>query len=176
MIDTERGWSTSRLQLEPLTRAHAVELFPVLDEPLLHEYIGGSPLPLAELTERFDRLQTGFSADGAERWCNWVLRERDEGAVLGMVQATLPVGGPADGPAHVAWIVGRTAQGLGYATEAATSLVDHLHGDGWTIVADIHPGHVASQRVAHHAGLRPTEQIVDGEVRWERLAAPGPAS
>lgn len=168
MIDTERGWSTSRLRIEPLSSDHTAEMFPVLSEPRLYEFIGGSPLTLAELTERFDRLRTGFSADGTERWCNWVLRERDEGAVLGMVQATLPVGGPADGPAHVAWIVGRTAQGRGYATEAASSLVDHLHGEGWTIVADIHPGHVASQRVAHHAGMRPTEQIVDGEVRWER--------
>lgn len=170
MIDAEDAWSTDRLLIEPLNRADARELFPVLDDPRLHEYIGGSPLPLPELTDRYTRLESRSSADGSEVWCNWVLRERTAGSALGTLQATLPAGGPVQGPAHVAWVVGGHAQGRGYATEAAVSLVERLRADGWAVVADVHPDHTASQRVAHHAGLRPTDQIVDGEIRWERAA------
>lgn len=32
--------------------------------------------------------------------------------------------------------------------------------------AYVAPGHVASERVAHRLGLRPTDEVVDGEVHW----------
>jgi RimJ/RimL family protein N-acetyltransferase len=83
-----------------------------------------------------------------------------------MVQATLPAGGPEEGPAEVAWVVVRAAQRRSYAREAARSLVAALQEAGWTVVAYIHPGHLASQRVARAAGLSPTTDIRDGEVRW----------
>ncbi len=34
------------------------------------------------------------------------------------------------------------------------------------LVADVHPEHTASQRVAQAIGLAPTDEVVDGEVRW----------
>lgn len=172
MIDPERGWCTDRLVIEPLTRGHAAELFEVLNDPRLHEFIGGSPLPLAALADRYARLESRSSVDGAEVWCNWALRERDTGVVVGTVQVTLPSGGSASGPAHIAWTVARRAQGRGYASEAAYSLVALLCGGGWTVVADIHPQHVASQRVASKAGLKPTEHVVEGETRWEQRPNP----
>jgi RimJ/RimL family protein N-acetyltransferase len=91
-----------------------------------------------------------------------------------MVQATLPAGGPGAGPAEVAWVVIRAAQGRGYAKEAARSLVAVLQEAGWTVVAHIHPGHVASQRVARAAGLSPTTDVPDGEVRWIGMPAAVP--
>jgi len=99
-------------------------------------------------------------------WGNWVPRVRATGAVAGMVQATLPAGGPEEGPAEVAWLVVRAAQRRSYAREAARSLVAALQEAGWTVVAYIHPGHLASQRVARAAGLSPTTDIRDAEVRW----------
>ena len=87
----------------------------------------------------------------------------------GTVQATLPAGGPAAGPAEVAWVVVPAAQGCGYAKEAAGSLVGRLSRAGWTVTAHIHPGHLASQRVARAAGLVPTGDVRDdGELRWAR--------
>ena len=65
----------------------------------------------------------------------------------------------------------RAAQGRGYAKEAARSLVAVLQEAGWTVIAHIHPSHLASQRVARAAGLSPTIDIRDGEVRWVGLAA-----
>ena len=63
-------------------------------------------------------------------------------------------------------MVARAAQGRGYAKEAARSLVAMLQEAGWTVVAHIHPGHLASQRVARAALLSPTTDVRDGEVRW----------
>ena len=165
-IDPGRGWRTERLALEPLTRAHAGELFAGLDDPALHEFIGGEPLSLEALTERYAQLESRASGDGSEVWGNWVLRELRSGEACGFVQATLPAAGPGAGPASIAWVVVRRAQGRGYASEAARSLVARLLDDGWTVVADVHPEHAASKGVARSAGLLPTGQIVDGEQRW----------
>ena len=100
-----------------------------------------------------------------------MVRLHSTGAAVGTVQATLPAGGPGAGPAEVAWVVAPAAQGRGYATEAAGSLVSLLREAGWTVVAHIHPGHLASQRVARAAGLVATGEVRDdGEMRWARPA------
>jgi RimJ/RimL family protein N-acetyltransferase len=166
VIGLDRGWPTERLDLEPLVVAHAAGLAPLLDDASLHEFTGGAPLPAAALAAHFARLAVRRSPRGDQLWGNWVMRVRATGAVAGMVQATLPAGGPQQGPAEVAWVVVRAAQGRGYAREAARSLVAALQEAGWTVVAHIHPAHLASQRVARAAGLSPTTGIRDGEVRW----------
>jgi len=79
------------------------------------------------------------------------------------VQATLAAGGPMAGPAKVAWVVVRAAQGRGYAREAALSLVAVLQAAGWTVVAYIHPARLASQRVA------PTRMAQNWAFRARRL-------
>jgi RimJ/RimL family protein N-acetyltransferase len=162
VIALDRGWPTERLALEPLTVAHAAELAPLLDDVALHEFTGGAPLSAAALADRYERLAARRSPEGGQLWGNWVLRIRATGAAAGIVQATLP----AAGPAEVAWVVVRAAQGLGYASEAARSLVGLLQEAGWTVAAYIHPGHQASQGVARAAGLSPTSDVRDGETRW----------
>ena len=174
MIDLDRGWATERLDLEPLAVAHAAELAPLLDDPSLHEFTGGAPLPAAALADRYARLAARRSPDGNQMWGNWVMRVQASGEAAG------PAAGPPAGsvacttPAEVAWVVARPAQGRGYASEAARSLVALLRDDGWTVVAHIHPGHLASQRVARAAGLSPTSDVRDGETRWISPPAPAP--
>jgi RimJ/RimL family protein N-acetyltransferase len=170
VVDAGEGWSTDRLTVEPLTAAHASEMHTVLADAALHTFIGGAPRSAAELEARYARLAAGGSADGTEVWGNWVLRVTASGAAVGELQATLPAAGSTAGPALVAWVVGTPFQGHGYATEAALSLVGRLRSAGWLVAADIHPDHVASQRVARAAGLTPTDVIVDGEVRWTSAA------
>ena len=168
VIDLDRAWLTERLDLEPLAVTHAAELAPLLDDASLHEFTGGAPLSAAGLAARYARLAARRSPDGQQLWGNWVMRVRATGAAAGVVQATLPAGGPAAGPAEVSWVVVRAAQGHGYAKEAARNLVAMLQEAGWTVVAHVHPGHLASQQVARAAGLSPTADICDGEVRWVR--------
>jgi RimJ/RimL family protein N-acetyltransferase len=171
MIDLDEGWRTERLDLEPLVVAHAAELAPLLDDTRLHEFTGGTPLSAVGLAARYARLAARRSPDGDQLWGNWVMRLRGTGAAVGTVQVTLPADGRAAGPAEVAWVVASAAQGRGYATEVASCLVGLLHEAGWTVVAHIHPGHVASQRVARAAGLAPTGEVrEDGEMRWDHPA------
>jgi RimJ/RimL family protein N-acetyltransferase len=174
VIDLDRGWPTERLDLEPLAVAHAAELAPLLDDTSLHEFTGGAPLPPAALAARYARLAARRSPDGSEMWGNWVVRVRATGAAAGIVQVTLPTDGPASGPAEVAWVVVRAEQGRGYAREAARSLVAALQEAGWIVVAHIHPGHLASQQVARAAGLSPTTEVRDSEIRWVSPSAAAP--
>jgi RimJ/RimL family protein N-acetyltransferase len=175
-FDADRGWTTARLRVEPLTAADADELHPLLDDPALHLFIGGAPLAPQALAARYRRLAVRRSPDGTQVWANWVLRERAGGVAVGTLQATVPAGGPGDGAAEVAWVVGTRWQRRGLATEAARGLVARLLAEGFVVVAHVHPDHLGSARVAASAGLSPTDDPVtdelhDGEVRW--VAHPG---
>ena len=156
---------TARLRLEPLRADHAEELAPVLNDLRLHEFIGGRPLGLEELRRRFERQVVGRSADGRERWLNWVVRESSTGSAVGQLQATVTLGPPDR--ARLAWTTATDFQGCGYAREAAAAVDAWLRRQGVSeLIAHIHPDHVASRRVAESLGLSPTEEMLEGEVRW----------
>jgi RimJ/RimL family protein N-acetyltransferase len=155
--------ATDRLDLLPLRVGHAAEMAAVLSDPALHSYIGGAPSTPDALRSRYERLVAG-SPDPAVSWCNWVLRPRAEACLVGTVQATVT----GERVAEIAWVVGTPWQGRGYASEAARGLVAWLRGQPTvrTVVAHIHPDHRASAAVARAAGLAPTEEEHDGEIRW----------
>ncbi|MGW0332119.1 GNAT family N-acetyltransferase [Streptomyces sp. NPDC003011] len=163
--------STPRLDLLPLRAEHAEEMAAVLSDPALHAFTGGTPHSPAALRDRYERLVAG-SPDPAVSWCNWVLRPRAQACLVGTVQATV-TRADAGHLAEIAWVVATPWQGRGFASEAARALVGWLgRGSVRTVVAHIHPGHLASAAVARAAGLAPTEDEQDGERRW-RLALPG---
>jgi RimJ/RimL family protein N-acetyltransferase len=158
---------TQRLDLEPLRVEHAEEMAAVLADERLYVFIGGSPPTMADLRERYRRQVVGRSADGAQRWFNWILRRRQDHQVVGFVQATT-AHGPDGLAAELAWVVGTGYQGHGYAAEAVRAMVGRLRELGVAnVLAHIHPGHVASERVARAADLVPTATMTDGEVRWQ---------
>jgi RimJ/RimL family protein N-acetyltransferase len=157
--------TTERLDLVPLRIEDADEMAAVLADKRLHEFIGGRPATVTELREQYARLAAG-SANPGERWLNWIVRSREDGQAVGTVQATLT---RRDGhrTARVAWVIGVEWQGRGFATEAARALVDRVRAHGVDeILANIHPDHRASAKVACRAGLRPTEERADGEQVW----------
>ena len=167
---------TARLTLEPLRLEHAEEMFGVLDDVHLHDFVGGDPLTRSQLRDRYGRLADGHSPDGREGWLNWMLRVRDTDALVGAVQATLSQE-PAGLSAELAWVVAVPAQGHGYAKEAAAGMVVWLADRGVTrFVARIRPDHVASRAVADAVGLRPTARVIAGETLWllTRRSAPMP--
>ncbi|UUU36841.1 GNAT family N-acetyltransferase [Streptomyces sp. CA-210063] len=119
------------------------------------------------LRSRYQRMTAG-SPDPAVSWLNWVIRLRDEACLTGTVQATISSCG--HGPlAEIAWVMGTSWQGRGIATEAARGLVDWLSQQSvQTVIAHIHPEHQASAAVATAAGLTPTNEWHEGEIRWHR--------
>ena len=163
--------AAGRLTLVPLSIEHADEMAAVLAGPELYAFTGGTPPTRQELLARYERWLAG-SPDPAVSWCNWVIRLHDSGCLAGTVQATITTGGePAPEVAEVAevaWVVGTPWQGQGIATEAARALVAWLRQQSvTTIIAHVHPDHQASAAVAAAAGLTPTSQLHDGEVRWQ---------
>ena len=88
--------STERLELEPLRVNHAAEVAPLLNDPDLHTFTGGTPATVAELRLTYTRQVTGRSADRSERWFNWIVRHRTSGVAVGTVQ---PPSGTTEGPA-----------------------------------------------------------------------------
>jgi len=152
--------------LEPLRVDHADELMPVLNDGLLHTFIGGKPADLEQLRARYTRQVVGRSPDGAQRWLNWLVRG-EHAEALGTVQATIS-GEEGEPVAEVAWVIGTAHQGNGYAREAAAVMVAWLRQAGArSVIAHVHPEHEASTAVARAIGLAPTATVLDGEVRWE---------
>ena len=156
---------TARLVLEPLRIEHAEPMAIVLADPQLHAFIGGAPATAQQLRSRYTRMLAGPS-DPAESWCNWIIRIREDHQLTGTVQAT--VGPGADGlHAEIAWVIGTAWQRRGIATEATRALVEWLTRQPiHAVIAHIHPDHHASAAVATAAGLTPTAELHDGEIRW----------
>jgi RimJ/RimL family protein N-acetyltransferase len=160
---------SERLVLEPLQPEHADELSPVLNDFALHEFTGGKPASADELRVRFERQAVGHSPDGREGWLNWTVRMRPTGQAVGTLQATLTAR-ESQAVAVLAWVIGVSYQRQGFATEAAALVVSWLRSCGVSRMwAHIHPGHHGSERVAYAIGLRATDVVEDGEVRWESL-------
>jgi RimJ/RimL family protein N-acetyltransferase len=77
------------LRLEPLSPDHAAAMFAPMSDPEIYRYTPGAPpASVAALRERYATLARGHSADGRERWLNWVVR-LPTGQCAGYVQATL---------------------------------------------------------------------------------------
>lgn len=165
MALTAETIGTRRLSLEPLRATDADEMAAVLADERLYEFVGGQPHTLPQLRVRYAALAAG-SPEGSIRWLNWIVRRRFDSRPIGTVQAT--VADQGDGPsAHIAWVIGVEWQNQGFASEAACALVQWLRARGTlTILANIHPGHVASAKVAQRAGLQPTGEEANGEQVW----------
>lgn len=159
--------STLRLDLLPIQRSHAPEMFEVLNDINLREFTGGAPPESVDaLRRRYELWEQRRSPDGSELWFNWAVRERQLDQLIGHMQA-----GVGAEFASVAWVIGSRWQGHGYASEAALCIVEWLAGLGVKdIRASIHPDHVVSIRVAERAGLERTElrsDHEDDEILWQ---------
>jgi RimJ/RimL family protein N-acetyltransferase len=80
---------SATLRLEPLAVEHADEMFEPLSHGALYDYMPGAPPASIEaLRERYAKLARGWSADGRQRWLNWIVR-LGSGRCAGFVQATI---------------------------------------------------------------------------------------
>ncbi|MGW0118039.1 GNAT family N-acetyltransferase [Streptomyces sp. NPDC003327] len=157
---------TDRLALLALQVEHTEEMAAVLSDPGLHTFTGGTPDTAQDLRARYERLVAGSPRAG-ESWCNWVIQLRDASCLAGYVQATVTAD-DRGAAAEIAWVTGTPWQRRGIATEAARGLVAWLRKHPvHTVTAHINPDHKASAAVATAAGLTPTDQWHDGEIRWQ---------
>ena len=147
--------------------ADAEDLWPVLADPVLYEFTGGTPPTLPELQQRVARWSSGGPADGGQTWLNWLVRV--DGEAAGYVQATV-----RGRVATIAYVVGTKWQGRGLAGAATRRMIEILAARGVEVIeARIHPRHAASAGVAAANGLVPLSDLdAAGEQLWRRSVAP----
>ena len=155
--------TTERLLLVPMMAADAAAMFPILSDRQLYSFTGEEPPESEEaLAARYRKLESRQSPDGSQQWLNWAVSLEKRSVAIGYVQATV-----STSSAEIAWVIGSKWQGSGYASEAAAALVKWLLANGVTeFRCCIHPDHIASQRVAAHAGLNKSSLVEDGEDVW----------
>jgi hypothetical protein len=61
----------------------------VRDDPDLHVFIGAGRLRSRSYGRCMSSRSWVHSRDGTERWLNWVIRRRDDGRAVRIVQATV---------------------------------------------------------------------------------------
>lgn len=170
-VDPNPRLLTPRLTLEPQRAEHAAVMAAVLADPRVHTFLPSSPPREGDLRERFARLETRASPDGAEAWLNWVVFARPGGAALGTVQATVR---PARAEADVAYVFAPSAWGQGYAAEAMTALLQFLAGE-WEVraaLAQVDTRNAASLRLLERlgfgrSGFTPGADVIRGTVSDE---------
>jgi [ribosomal protein S5]-alanine N-acetyltransferase len=102
---------------------HAAELFQIMNDPLLYEYIDVAyrPATADALRERIEQNASGKSPDGSQDWLGWVIKN-ELGHIVGYLTATIH----QDGDAHLAYGIGSPFWGKGYARLAAEQLITLL--------------------------------------------------
>ena len=112
--------ATGELCLEPLTVAHAEEMFAVLSEPELYRYLDYPPPPsLEHLRGVYARVEGRTSPDGKQLWLNWIAKPPGQAAV-GYVQLTVE--------SRIAWVgfvFSSKHWGRGFASQATLAVLEH---------------------------------------------------
>ena len=160
--------------------ALAAELFEVLREPSLYEYLDeGPPSSVQALAEKLARSEDRLSPDGRQHWLNWVIRV-ESGAIAGSIQATVE----ENKDTNVAYVLSPKYQGQGIATAAVRQMleiaVSQYQAKLFFIVAEAE--NLASVRLAKRLGfaLAPSEVAAaraggPNDVVYWLQAAPGEA-
>ncbi len=137
--------------LEPQLASHAAELYAVISDPTLYEFIDNKePASEAALRERLQRIESRRSPDGTEHWLNWVVRN-PAGEVVGYVQATVT----PDLSAEIAYVLGRAHWRKGYGAAACRAMIGELRSIyGVTrLTATLDPANTASVALLTKLGL-----------------------
>jgi len=159
-VDPQRI-ATAGLVLEPLTAAHAEEMFEVLSDPAIYRYLDQpAPASIDALREIYVRRERRLSPEGDQIWLNWVIRVGD-GTPAGYVQATIV--SPDD--AWIAYVLASKYWGCGYGFAAMSAMLEHLTVDYAVrrFLATAEIGNERSIRLLEHLGFRPaTEDATPG--------------
>ncbi len=145
--------TTRRTTLEPMTPGHASELFRILSDPRIYEFIPEDP-PISEgaLRSRIERWVIGPGPGTRELWFNWAIRLNRERNVAGTLQATIA---SDERRALIAYILGPEFWGQGIATEAVRRLLSWLstRGDVSEIIALVDSRNAPSIRLVGRLGF-----------------------
>jgi ribosomal-protein-alanine N-acetyltransferase len=145
---------TPTLTLEPLLASHAEEMFELLSDPAIYQYLDyTAPVSVGYLRGIYQRWEARQSPDASEAWLNWVIRPRDQ-PLAGYVQATVA----SNRSAHVAYILASKYWGRGYAGVAVEAMLEHV-ASAYEVdryMATVEVGNQRSIRLLERLGFYPT--------------------
>jgi RimJ/RimL family protein N-acetyltransferase len=152
---------TDRMVLEPITEAHAQELFELFSDERLHTFVPFVIPTLQQQRERCARWARRISPSGDEVWLNWAARHRESEKVIGHFQA----GYKNNEMASIGYVVAKDFQGRGLAFEALKEILCFLRSTlkikearAWSDTRN-----VASHRLATRLGMKQVEVIKDAD-------------
>jgi RimJ/RimL family protein N-acetyltransferase len=137
------------LQIEQLRVEHLPELAVQLRHPLVYQHIGGVPSLEDFILDRERALRGPGDSAHSECWLNFLVRDRETDHMLGRLEATLH-----DSVAEVAFLVGPTHWGKGFAYEALAWLhfeIQRAHGIS-SFWATTVPENTRCQSLLHRSG------------------------
>ena len=148
--------SPVRFTMEERRTAHAAELFEVLRDPKLYEFLDEAPPEsVEELAEKLARSESRLSPDGKEHWLNWIVRA-ESGEIAGYVQATVE----ESKETNVAYVFASRFQGQGIASASVQRMLEFVvvrhHATPLLIVTEA--ANLASIRLAKRLGFTTAPQ------------------
>ena len=157
------SFRTTRLLVRPRSFEDLEACLSMDRDPLVTLYIPGPwSDPEAHRSFVVDRISRSYP-DGLGYWS--VVNQSSPNQFLGWI-LLLPYD-DVEGEVEIGWRFIRSSWGRGYATEAATVVLEHAFRTVGlpAIVADIHPSNAASMRVAEKLGMRYVEDRIIRGVR-----------
>lgn len=153
---------TPRLQLRPQTGSHADAAFAAMQDDAIYQWISMSkPRDVRLLRESWKRLESRVSPNGAEAWPIWAVTTREQGTLVGRVDAVIDDDCVCT---NFGYYFFPEFWGRGFATEAITAAADHLLLQGvHRLAATVTVGNLASASVLRKAGFSFTRIIPDND-------------
>ena len=154
--------TTERLTLEPLTAAHAAELFEPFQDESLYRWISSSPPQSVQLLrERWARAESRRAPSGDDAWLGWAVRRTADRVPVGKMDVVVSLD---DVATNVGYLFFPAFTGQGYATEAVRAVTAHLALHGvHELRATVTVGNVASARVLEKAGFVHTRVLPEND-------------
>jgi RimJ/RimL family protein N-acetyltransferase len=156
---------TSRLLLRPYEDSDAGRVLDIHSRLDVIRWLANPPfVPMTSVDEALVRMEQWRERDAErEHTVHLAIAPRDTGELAGGVAIT-PLPGDPEGRYEVGWHLHPDASGRGYASEAASALLDAVFADGLDqIWCTMYPDNEASARVAQRIGLVDLGIIPD---RW----------
>lgn len=159
---------TARLKLVPLSARFNDDVYRLLSEPEVADWLFLTGPPTREQVEARTKLYEQFWAEHG--YGLFAVLEKPSERFVARVGAMTT---PETGRIEIAWSTTRDAWGKGYASEAARASIDFTFANSALDVLDcyLRPDNAASRRVAEKAGFRyeDTRFLYDRPLRYYRL-------
>jgi RimJ/RimL family protein N-acetyltransferase len=146
---------TARLRLRPVRESDLVVQAQMLGDADYMRHLGGHALSREEVWRKILGAAGLWALLG---FGYWSVERREDGAYIGQIgfaDFKRDMTPSTEGLPEMGWVLARSAQGQGYATEAVTGALDWANDAlaGREIVAIIDPDNAASIRVAEKTGF-----------------------